>query len=224
MSSLLKSGLSWLVTLLVPVAILMLAVRLLLTPAFLPLEYHMPAFPDDPYGFSTEERIRWATPSLEYLVNDQGIGYLAELMFDDGAPIYNARELAHMQDVKSVVQMLLKVWDGALVALLLLGAWAWFGGWLEAYRAGWRRGGGLMILLLIAFGIFAATSFWDFFTWFHSLFFHGDSWLFAYSDTLIRLFPVRFWEDCFIYVASFSLIAGLALVFGLRPTPLDPPS
>lgn len=219
MPTFLKSLLSWLVTLLVPAAILMLGVRLLLTPAFLPFEYNTPAFPDDPYGFSLQDRIRWATPSLEYLINDQGIGYLAELTFDDGAPIYNPRELSHMQDVKSVLQTLLKVWDGALVVLVLLGVWAWFGGWLEPYRAGWRRGGGLMILLLVACAIFAATSFWDFFTWFHSLFFHGDSWLFAYSDTLIRLFPVRFWQDCFIYIAVFSLVAGLALVFGLKPRP-----
>src|SRR5688572_324928 len=198
----LKSVLSWVVTLLAPVAILMLAVRLLLVPAFLQVEYRMPGFPEDPYGFTLEERIRWATPSLLYLVNDQGIGNLAELMFDDGTPIYNARELKHMQDVKSVLQILLKIWYAALVVLGLIGLWAWRTGWLDVYRAGWRRGGFLMILLLIACAVFAVTSFWEFFTWFHSLFFSGDSWLFAYSDTLIRLFPVRFWQDCFIYIGG----------------------
>jgi len=41
--------------------------------------------------------------------------------------------------------------------------------------------------------------------------------MFAYSDTLIRLFPVRFWQDCFIYVGGFALVVGLALIFGLKP-------
>jgi len=219
MSPLLKSGLAWVVTLLAPIAILMLGVRLLLTPAFLQVEYRMPGFPADSYGFTMEERIRWATPSLEYLINDQGIGYLAELTFDKGTPIYNARELAHMQDVKKVLQTLLKVWDGALIVLAALGIWAWRGNWLDSYRSGWRHGGLLMIALLLAFAVFALTSFWEFFTWFHSMFFSGDSWLFAYSDTLIRLFPVRFWEDCFVYIGAFSLIVGLALAFGLKPKP-----
>ncbi len=225
MSPVLKSGLSWLVTLLVPLAIIMLGVRLLLVPAFLQVEYRMPGFPADPYGFTMEERIRWATPSLVYLINDRGIGYLAELTFDNPStgsgqvPIYNARELAHMQDVKNVLQTLLKVWDGTLLVLAALGIWAWRGNWLDSYRFGWRRGGFLMIVLLLAFAIFALTSFWEFFSWFHSMFFHGDSWLFAYSDTLIRLFPVRFWEDCFIYIGGFALVVGLALAFGLKPKP-----
>jgi integral membrane protein (TIGR01906 family) len=219
MSPILKTTLPWIVALLAPLVIIMLGVRLLLTPLFLPVEYRMPGFPADTYGFSLEQRIRWATPSLEYLTNDQGIGYLAELMLDDGTPVYNARELSHMQDVKSVLQSLLNVWDGALVAMLLLGIWAWRGDWLAAYRAGWQRGGFLMIALLVVFGLFAATSFWDFFTWFHSLFFSGTSWQFAYSDTLIRLFPIRFWEDCFAYIAGFALIVGLALGFGLRSRP-----
>ena len=219
MSQLLKSALSWIVTLLVPLAILMFGVRLLLTPAFLPIEYNMPGFPADTYGFSIDDRVRWATPTLLYLVNDQGIDYLGALTFDTGAPIYNPRELAHMLDVKSVLRKLLEIWDVTMVVLIALGFWAWRGNWLEAYRAGWRRGGFLMIALLAAFAVFAVTSFWDFFSWFHSLFFQGTSWQFAYSDTLIRLFPMRFWQDCFIYIGAFSLLVGLALAFWLKPKP-----
>lgn len=219
MSTLLKSVLSWVVTLLTPIVIVMLGVRLLLTPVFLQVEYRMPGFPADTYGFNMEDRIRWATPSLLYLINDQGIGYLGELMFDDGAPIYNARELSHMHDVKGVVQMLLGVWDVSLVIMLMLGIWASLAGWLDAYRAGWRRGGFFMLGLLVALAVFAVTSFWSFFSWFHSLFFTGDSWIFFYSDTLIRLFPIRFWEDCFAYVGVFSLVVALLLVFGLKASP-----
>ena len=223
MSPILKSALSWIVTLLVPLTILMLGARLLLTPVFLEVEYRMPGFPADTYGFTLEDRIRWGTPSLVYLTNDQGIGFLAELMFDEstpqeyGTPIYNVRELSHMKDVKDVLQTLLKVWYAALGILVVFGIWARRANWLDAYNAGWRRGGFLMIGLLVTCGIFAVSSFWDFFTWFHSLFFSGTSWQFYFSDTLIRLFPMRFWADCFIYIGAFSLIVALILIFGLKP-------
>ena len=69
-----------------------------------------------------------------------------------------------------------------------------------------------MIGLLGVIGLFAIISFWNFFTFFHSLFFKGDSWLFLYSDTLIRLFPMRFWQDVFLLVGLITLISSLALV------------
>ncbi len=210
-------ALSWLVTLLTPLAIIMLVVRLLLTPVFLQIEYRLPAFPDDSYGFSMDDRLRWATPSLVYLVNDAGIEYLAALKFDNGAPIYNERELSHMLDVKNVVQMLLNLWLGTLFALAGLALWAWRANWLAEYRLGWRRGGFLTAGLLVTVSLFAALSFSQFFITFHGLFFSGDTWLFAYSDTLIRLFPIRLWQDCTAFIVGVSLLLGLALGFGLKP-------
>jgi integral membrane protein (TIGR01906 family) len=103
-----------------------------------------------------------------------------------------------------------------LVLLVILALWAWRGGWIESYQRGLSRGGFLTISLLIVIGLVASISFRQFFTVFHSLFFTGDSWLFYYSDTLIRLFPMRFWQDCFIYVGSITILISLALGFGLK--------
>jgi uncharacterized membrane protein len=49
------------------------------------------------------------------------------------------------------------------------------------------------------------------------LFFTGDSWLFLYSDTLIRLFPMRFWQDAFLFAGALDVLGGLALGLGLLP-------
>jgi integral membrane protein (TIGR01906 family) len=209
--------LSWLVAILIPLAIIMLAVRLLMTPVFLSVEYGMPGFPADQYGFSQADRLRWSKPSVEYLVNGEPIGFLAGLQFDDGQPIYNARELSHMSDVKKVVQMLLKLWYLDLVLLFLLGLWSWRAGWVVGFVLGLKRGGFITVGLLLALAGFASISFWQFFTWFHSLFFSGDSWLFDFSDTLIRLFPIRFWQDAVAYIGGFSIILGLLIGFGLKP-------
>ena len=71
--------------------------------------------------------------------------------------------------------------------------------------------------LIVVVGILIDPNiFWNFFAGFHALFFEGDSWLFLYSDTLIRLFPLRFWQDAFLSVAVIALGGGFALGLGLR--------
>ena len=80
-----------------------------------------------------------------------------------------------------------------------------------------------MVGLAIAIGVIVVMGiainpnvFWGFFTGFHKLFFEGDSWLFFYSDTLIRLFPIRFWQDAFLFAAVIALGGGIALGLGFR--------
>lgn len=217
---------SGLISLLVPLALIGLALRLLLTPLFIQLEYRMPYFPPDEYGFTTQDRLRWGPYGLNYLVHREDISYLQDLTFEDGRPLFSRRELSHMQDVQRVTQGGLQAWDLVLVLLLGLGLWAWRGNWLPLYRRGMWRGGWLTIGLAAAVGLtvllgmtVSSDIFWQFFTAFHGLFFQGDSWLFAYSDTLIRLYPIRFWQDAFLAVAVIVLGGGLGLALGLKPEP-----
>ncbi len=207
---------SFLTTLLTPLVLLGLALRLLLTPAFLHIEYNLPGFPPDEYGFTTADRLTYAPFALEYLLNDQGLSYLERLTFPDGASLFNARELSHMQDVKVITQASLKIWYASLLLLFLLGVWARQGKWQPAYLQGLKRGGWLTLGLIVTVGLFAALAFWQFFTWFHSLFFEGDSWLFLYSDTLIRLFPMQFWQDVFLGAGLIAAAGAAGLILGIR--------
>ncbi len=216
--------LSWLVAILIPLVLIGLGIRVLLTPLFLKIEYNMPYFPPDDYGFTKADRLKWAPYALNYLTNSADISYLGDLKFEDGTPLYNERELSHMEDVKRVTKGALNVWYVSLVLLAALGAWAWFGGWWQDYRLGLSRGGWLMVGLAIVVGLIVLVGilinpniFWNFFAWFHSLFFEGDSWLFQFSDTLIRLFPLRFWQDAFLLAAVIALGGGVALGSGLKP-------
>ena len=215
--------LSWLVAILVPIALIGIGLRVLLSPIFLKIEYNMPYFPQDEYGFTRDDRLKWAPYALDYLVNDTDISYLGELKFDDGTTLYNERELSHMDDVKRVTQGALRVWYLTLTILALLAVWAWFGGWRQAYRLGLMRGGWLMVGLAVVVGLIVVIGilinpdiFFRFFAAFHGLFFEGDSWLFLYSDTLIRLFPIRFWQDAILLAAVIALGGGVALGLGLK--------
>jgi integral membrane protein (TIGR01906 family) len=219
-----NSMLSWFVTILIPLVLLGLAIRVLLTPLFYRTEYNMPYFPPDEYGFTKSDRLKWAPYAVNYLINSADISYLGDLKFDDGSPLYNERELRHMQDVKSVTQSALKLWYISLLLLLGLGLWAWYGGWWEYFLLGLKRGGWLMVGLagligaIVIVGIAINPNVFDeFFVLFHSLFFEGNSWLFYFSDTLIRLFPIRFWEDAFLWAAVIALGGGLALGWGIKP-------
>jgi integral membrane protein (TIGR01906 family) len=219
-----NSMLSWFVTILIPLVLIGLAIRVLLTPLFYQTEYNMPYFPPDEYGFTKADRLKWAPYAVNYLVNSADISYLGDLKFDDGSPLYNERELRHMQDVKRVTQSALRLWYISMVLLLGLGLWAWFGGWWQFFLLGLQRGGWLMVGLAALIGAIVIVGiainpnvFDEFFVLFHSLFFEGNSWLFYFSDTLIRLFPIRFWEDAFLWAAVIALGGGLALGLGIKP-------
>jgi integral membrane protein (TIGR01906 family) len=209
--------LAWLVTLLLPLALTFLGQRLLLTHAFLEVEYRTPGFPADDYGFNLQDRLKWSKVSVDYLLNNADISFLGNQTFPDGSALFNQRELSHMQDVKRVVKPVLWFGWATWFFVLAIGLWARFSGSWPEYLRGLRRGGWLAVGLVAIIGIFAGVSFWQFFSLFHELFFSGGSWLFEYSDTLIRLFPLPFWEDAFLFAGVLDVLGGLALGLGLGP-------
>ncbi len=217
MNKILSSILSIITTLLTPIALTLLGIRILLTPIFPEIEYRMPNFPPDSYGFSQAERVHWAKIAIEYLNNDAGPEFLGDLAFDDGSPLYKDREVSHMLDVKILVQVALKVWGAAFGLLIVFGVWAKLGKWEQAYRRGLMRGGWLTLILTGSLAILASINFWEFFAQFHHIFFEGDTWIFLYSDTLIRLFPMRLWQDAFLMEGVIVVGGGLALALGLKP-------
>ncbi len=210
-SSWLYTLLSWVVTILVPVALILSAVRALLFPWFPPFEYSMPGFPPDPYGFTKEDRLYWSGIAVDYLTNKEGIEFLGDLRFENQMPVYNERELRHMVDVKVAVKNALNVWKATLLLLTALGLWAGFGRWWSAYKHGLGRGGWLTFFLVIGVIVIVLLSFGVFFVAFHNVFFQPGTWMFYWTDTLIRLFPERFWRDIFIYVGVISALLGLLL-------------
>lgn len=204
------------VSILTPLTILMLSIRLLITPLFAQIEYRMPGFPDDPFGFSLKDRLTWSDPSIRYLVNSESITFLEELRFEDGEPIFNERELSHMQDVKKVVTGMRFALLGATLMLVVITVLAIKGGWQQSLLTAYVRGAWLLIGLIIAILIFVSLNFENLFTWFHQIFFESGTWRFYTSDTLIRLFPMRFWRDAFIFVGGLSALLSGVMILLLR--------
>lgn len=204
---------SLLVILFVPFILIITAVRLLLTPSFLKLEYNLPNFPADPYGFTVEERLNWGGLSWAYIINSEPDDYLSTLRFEDGTQIYNEREISHMLDVRIVVKSSLTAWYIMLGFTVLAGLAAWKFGYLKEFRksvtwGGWLTLGIIFLVILSTFIDFSAL-----FTIFHGLFFEGETWLFYESDTLIRLYPLKLWSDAFLYAGFMTVIGALLCIF-----------
>jgi integral membrane protein (TIGR01906 family) len=222
--------LAWIVTILVPVVLTLLAVRIVMSPWYVEFEYRTPFFPEDQYGFTREERLKYSKIAIAYLLNDADISFLGDLRFpegqqapdfscqfmDDCSKFYNDRELGHMVDVKTVVQGALEVLYAGVVILILLGFWAWFGKWWGIFLNGLRRGGWLTVILLGGIILFVLVAFGVIFVFFHEIFFASGTWTFYYSDSLIRMFPERFWRDTFLMVGGIAGLLGVALGWGLR--------
>ena len=196
----------------VPIFLIMTAIRLLVTPVYPQVEYRMPYFPPDTYGFSLEERLKWSQISIEYLRNSADISFLADQRLEDGSPLYNERELSHMLDVKILLNKMIQAWVMLFCTYLILFILAWRKSWLRGLLGAVGRGGWWTIgLIAVVLGA-VAVSFNGLFTAFHRLFFQGDTWLFLYSDTLIRLFPIPFWRDAFILMGLFTILAAAFLI------------
>ena len=199
-----------------PFVLLMNGVMLVFTAEFLQYEYRKDDFPEDPYGFSLEERMEYGTASVHYIIDvldRDPDAALAGLKKKDDTPLYNERELSHMHDVRTVFQNSRAVMAAMIVFIIITG-------WLVSKRPdslpGFLRtlawGSALTILLIALAGIGIVTGFDDFFEQFHHLFFTGDSWLFYADDSLIRLFPEQLWVDGFTLAVILTAILAF-LVF-----------
>ncbi len=200
------------ITLCVPVLLVMGGVRLLMTPLALQLEYTRPGFPADVYGFTTQDRLTYGPVAIEYMLTDADISLLRGLRIGATGAFYTERELDHMVDVKKVTQaafsvlmIALGIFSAALVILRRDG---------KILRGALMQGALLTLGAIVAV-VFAAVVAWDFFfTLFHQLFFSEGTWIFLYSDTLIRLYPEQFWFDAALTLGvivvggAFVLFAG----------------
>jgi len=201
-----------LLVLALPVFLLAADLRIVTGHWFVRWEYGKADFPPDPYGLSAAERTHLAEVCVDYLATNAPLSFLADLRLPGGEPAFNARELRHMADVQAVYSRMIVA--GIVAAVVLVAGIAVLLVSSDTRRrvpAALLSGAWLTLGLLGAVGVYMALSWESFFTWFHQLFFEGDTWTFPYSDTLIRLFPMEFWIDVAVVIVS-VLVVGTLIV------------
>jgi integral membrane protein (TIGR01906 family) len=195
-----------------PVLLLAANLRLVTGHWFVRREYRKAGFPSDPFGLSTVDRIRLAEVCQDYLATNADLSLLADLQLPGGEPAFNERELRHMADVQAVYLDLTIA--GVVAALIWVAGAATFvvsGRAQDVIPATLLNGSLFTLGLLAVVASFMVVSWGLFFTTFHRVFFEGNTWIFPPSDTLIRLFPNRFWVDIGATIVGLLVIDALAL-------------
>ncbi|MCY4525355.1 MAG: TIGR01906 family membrane protein [Anaerolineaceae bacterium] len=205
-----------LVTFNTPILLVLANTLIVMTPLWLAAAYNRPGFPPDSYGFSRSERIELATRVTSWLGSNEGLIVLHELRLPDGREMFNARELRHLQDVKLLAGQAYRL---AILALALFATGLVICLRNGALHAALQRGAQLTLFLLFAIVVYSVASWNQAFTDFHRLFFASGTWYFAYSDTLIRLFPEQFWFDALLFLAGLTAAQAFALILLTNPSP-----
>lgn len=203
----------WLVILAMPFFLGLGTIRAIIAWDYPAFEY--PRIAPDVYGFTPEQRLELAQGTLDYLQRPEPASeviYLLEDLHLPGTdrPLYNEAEIDHMIDVKRLadgMKQIALVAGGIVVvglaALLIPRATRRYG-WRTLMLAGL---GTVIILAVIALLILVA---WPiFFVQFHELLFPPGTWTFAYTDSLIRLFPEQFWFDIGVLISVSTLALGV---------------
>lgn len=220
MSKVVVFMLRWLVVLAMPIFVVLLAARIMVNPWYPRYEYAKPSFPPDSYGFSQAQRLEFGTTSINFLNAPQPPEIAVKMLEDlrlpgTDMPLFTIYENGHMVDVKSLTDILWRVfWGaGALLAVCLIALLARRTTRGHGYAA--LFGGGLLTTgLLTALILLVVLSWRWFFIAFHDLFFDPGTWTFDWSDSLIRLFPDKFWFDAGVLLVGGAWVVG-ALVLGI---------
>lgn len=199
-----SSALSWLTAAFTSFTLFGISLSLLLTPAFTRIAYAMPNVPVDQYGFNKSERFQLASQTINYLINDKQTRYLTRLEFENGVPIFSNNEIALMDDIKKIVQQTLGIWRLSLAIMLILGTLAWAGNRTSKFLYGIKLGGRLTSILAIALGVAVIISGRP-----------NTTNYFQSTGTVMRLFPIQFWSNFFLFMIISLIGSGLLLAISL---------
>ena len=160
-------------------------------------------------GMSGSDLMKATTTLLDYLRGD--VESIDVYVTIDGVrqEAFNARERAHMVDVRTLYQnamavrwIALGVWVASVAALILLRKKAF----LDDLSRGFLFVSFLFVLFLVLLGIWILADFTGFWTTFHQLFFTNDLWLLnPATDLMINLFPEAFLSHLVIRILLWFL-------------------
>ena len=204
------------VAVLVPPVVVITALRVVTNDWIVSFEYDHGRVPPDRYGLTEDERRALALVGLDSIrPGGRGIALLEEAKLPNGEAAFGGRELRHMRDVRDAVGVAFRVQEVALLVILVLGlALTWRPATRRAVPRGLQAGAAATLAIAAVLGVAMLLAWDSFFVDFHGVFFEGDTWRFAQTDTLLRLFPDEFWIGVAAWIAGITVALALVLLVG----------
>ncbi len=213
----LVTALTALIVVALPLILVGNAVWLLLNSLFVEAQYALPGFPVDPDGVQDPARTELAKTGVASIrPGSEGVALLEAARLPNGEPAFDAREVRHMADVRSLVTGLTIAWAVALAGAVAAGVALRRLAEPDALRRALFRGALVTVVGMVLLGLLMAVSFETFFEGFHELLFEPGTWRFSDADTLRQLYPDAFWSIAGATVAVLVLAQAAAIAIPLR--------
>lgn len=154
---------------------------------------------------------------IRYFQAPDGPLMLAVATPGGAVPIFSQREIDHMLDVQKIVRAFDDAWLPGLGLLAVGGLCLASDRRLAVARAarGGAIGGGVSVVIVGALALASMLDFQQIFLRFHMVSFSNDLWVLDPArDRLIQLFPLGYFFDAAIRIASHVLAWGGALLVG----------
>ncbi|MCP5345229.1 MAG: DUF1461 domain-containing protein [Pseudomonadales bacterium] len=183
--------------LLLPLLIGAMTITHSLNPTYPAAAYRV--LPSDAHGFTESERLDLSLITLAYLRHPAppptAIRLLSRQRLPGGdQPLFNERELGHLVDVKTLTDAIRIGGMRAAAALAVIFTWLLSRATTRPHAFRVLQWSGSIIAVLVAALLLVISLGWPFFfIGLHQILFPPNSWTFAGTDTLIRLFPNAFW-------------------------------
>jgi integral membrane protein (TIGR01906 family) len=169
-------------------------------------------------GLDDAQLRRIADAFVAYFQGPPGQIQMQVTAFGQSRPLFNDREVAHMEDVQALIQFFLRMQLVAAAVVVVRLAFA-----LVVDRSLVPLGrdmlwsAALMVGLVVLIGVLSLIDFDALWTRFHQIAFRNDLWQLDPSrDYLIMLFPEPFWFAATVRMAlGVALQTGLVAVLGL---------
>lgn len=194
-----------------PFVVVGLSVRIAFNEWIIDYIYASKNFPKDRYGLPDECRKKLAKLGLKAVLNDEDFIKFRKARLPSGRLAFRPKEIKHMYDVK---EFLKRFFPTVYIATLL-----WLLGFLIFRSPNYLILSGIIgILTLALLGILVFTNYDRAFEIFHIIAFDPYSWRFKYTDTLLRIYPMKFWYEATkivavisLFLSSFTLLLGFIL-------------
>ncbi|NLI93420.1 MAG: TIGR01906 family membrane protein [Peptococcaceae bacterium] len=161
-------------------------------------------------GISDKELMQTTEGLLAYIKGERENLKMEAVIKGKKQQVFNEKEMAHMVDVQKLYATSHRVRNAGIVLfLLLLAALRWAAGpkFLKFWAGGYLSGAGAFFVFLGILALTISTNFYEFWNYFHTLFFTNDLWLLnPETDVLIQIVPEQFFLDLVIRILMFFFL------------------